>query len=287
MPNYQIITDSGSDLPFTLQQALDVKSVCLSLLFREQTLPDSVNDDIVEMYQALRQGEVAKTAAVNPDGWASIMEPALQEGKDVLALAFSSGLSTTYQSAVIAANELMEQYPDRKIRVVDTLCASLGQGLFVHYACCKRDEGMDLEQLTAWCEENKLHLCHWVTVDDLMYLKRGGRISAATALVGTMLQVKPIIHVDDAGKLINVGKARGRKAAIDVLVKKMVETAIPGANDLVYICHGDCEADAQYLAQQVKEKCGVKEVFYYYTGAVIGSHSGPGTLALFFLGEHR
>ena len=145
--HYQIITDSGSDLPFALQQALDVKSVCLSLLFREQTLPDSVNDDIVEMYQALRQGEVAKTAAVNPDGWASIMEPALQEGKDVLALAFSSGLSTTYQSAVIAANELMEQYPDRKIRVVDTLCASLGQGLFVHTACQKRDAGMSLDEL--------------------------------------------------------------------------------------------------------------------------------------------
>ena len=211
----------------------------------------------------------------------------LASGEDVLVLTFSSGLSTTYQSAVIAAEELMETYPERKVNVVDTRCASLGQGLFVHYACKKQQEGLDLEQLTAWCEENKLHLCHWFTVDDLMYLKRGGRVSAATALVGTMLQIKPVLHVDDEGHLINKGKVRGRKASVDALVKKMQETALPGENDVVYICHGDCWEDARYLEAQVKEKCGVKEVFAYYTGAVIGSHSGPGTLALFFLGEHR
>ena len=146
---------------------------------------------------------------------------------------------------------------------------------------------MGLQELTDWCEENKFHLCHWFTVDDLMYLKRGGRISAATALVGTMLQIKPVLHMDDPGHLINMSKARGRKASIDALVKKMQELALPGENDTVFICHGDCMEDAQYLEKQVKEKCGVKNVMIYYTGAVIGSHSGPGTLALFFLGEHR
>ena len=287
MLNYQIITDSGSDLPIHVQQALDVKSVSLSLLFREQTLPDSVSDDIVEMYQALRQGEVAKTAAVNPDGWASIMEPALQEGKDVLALAFSSGLSTTYQSAVIAANELLEQYPDRKIRVVDTLCASLGQGLFVHTACRKRDAGMSLDELADWAESSKQNLCHWFTVDDLMFLKRGGRVSAATALVGTMLQIKPVLHVDHEGHLVNVSKSRGRKASIDALAKKLEETVLPDQKDVAWICHGDCLEDAKYLEKILKERCGVKEVYIGYTGAVIGSHAGPGVLALFYWGSHR
>ncbi len=287
MTDYQIITDSGSDLPESMLQKLDVHCARLTLLFREQTLADSVTDDIVEMYQALRAGEAAKTAAVNPEGWAAVMEPALQQGKDILVLAFSSGLSTTYQSAVIAAGELLEQYPGRKIHVVDTGCASLGQGLFVWHVCRRRDAGLSLDELAAWAEENKLHLCHWFTVDDLMYLKRGGRVSAATALVGTMLQIKPVLHVDDAGHLINVGKARGRKASIDALVKKMEETALPGQNDVAFICHGDCLADAQYLEAQIKARCGVKEVFIGYTGAVIGSHAGPGVLALFYLGSHR
>ena len=205
----------------------------------------------------------------------------------MLALAFSSGLSTTYQSAVIAANDLLEQYPDRKIRVVDTRCASLGQGLFVYHVCRQRDAGLELEELADWAENHKLNLCHWFTVDDLMYLKRGGRVSAATALVGTMLQIKPVLHVDDEGHLINVSKARGRKASMDALAKKMEETALEGQNDIAYICHGDCLEDAKYLAQRIKERCGVKEVHIGYTGAVIGSHAGPGVLALFYLGSKR
>ena len=287
MPNYQIITDSGADLSQQLLQQLDVKSVSLSLLYRGQTQEDKVTDDIVEFYNALGQGEEAKTSAVNPEGWAGVIEPALKAGKDALVLTFSSGLSTTYQSAVIAANDLLEQYPDRKIRVVDTRCASLGQGLFVYHVCKKRDEGLELEELAAWAEDHKLNLCHWFTVNDLMYLKRGGRVSAATALVGTMLQIKPVLHVDDEGHLINVGKARGRKASIDALVKKMEETALEGQNDVAYICHGNCLEDAKYLAQKIKERCGVKEVHIGFTGAVIGSHAGPGVLALFYLGSHR
>ena len=287
MNHYQIITDSGCDLPLEMRQQLDVTMTSLTLQFRGQELEDSVGDDIRDLYTALRAGEVASTSAVNPDAWQRAMEPAMAAGQDVLVLAFSSGLSTTYQSAVIAAGELEEKYPQRRIRVVDTRSASLGQGLLVWYACRKRDEGMALEELADWAEKTKLNLCHWFTVDDLMYLKRGGRVSAATAIVGTMLGIKPVLHMDDEGHLINVGKVRGRKASIEALAEKVGQLGLPGQNQTVFICHGDCLEDAQRLEAILKEKYGVEEAFIGYTGAVIGSHSGPGTLALFFLGEKR
>ena len=287
MPNYQIITDSGCDLSAEILQKLNVTMVSLTLLYKGQTLQDCVTDETKTFYDGLRAGEVASTSAINPDTWASAMEAPLQEGRDVLVLTFSSGLSTTYQSAVIAADDLKEKYPHRSIRVVDTLCASLGQGLLVHYACQKRDEGLSLNALADWVEENKFHLCHFFTVDDLMYLKRGGRVSAATALFGTMLQIKPVLHVDDAGHLINIGKVRGRRASIDALVEKAAALCLEEGREVMYICHGDCMDDAEYLKAKVQAQLGVKEVHIGYTGAVIGSHSGPGTLALFFLGQHR
>ena len=287
MCNYQIITDSGCDLPNEILEKLDLKMVSLSLIFRGETMADSVSGDIKSFYESMRQGEVSTTSAINPDGWSQAIENELKQGTDVLVIAFSSGLSTTYQSAVIAAGELMEKYPQRKVLVVDSLCASLGQGLLCHYAAQKRDEGLSLEELAAWLEENKLNLCHWFTVDDLVYLKRGGRVSAATALVGTLLNIKPVLHVDDEGHLVSVTKTRGRKASIQAMVDQMVASAFPGENDFITICHGDCFEDAQYLAGLCKEKLGVKEVFIGYTGAVIGSHSGPGTLALFFMGKKR
>ena len=285
--SFQIITDSCCDLPVEKINELNIRVIPLNLLFRGESRLDAVTEEIKEVYDGLRAGETASTSAVNPDGWASVIEPTLKEGKDALVLTFSSGLSTTYQSAVIAANELAEQYPDRKINVVDTLCASLGQGLLVMYACQQRDAGMDLDRLTQWLEENKGSVCQWFTVDDLMYLKRGGRVSAATALVGTMLKIKPVLHVDEEGHLINVAKVRGRKAAIDALADKVGQLGLEGKNDLITICHGDCIDDANYLAQQLKARFGTKEVFIGYTGAVIGSHSGPGTLAIFFLGSKR
>ena len=287
MADYQIITDSGCDLSTGLLENMDVKKVPLSVLFRGETRADSVDEGIKDFYDGLRAGDIATTAAVNPEGWKTVIEPAFRAGQDALVLAFSSGLSTTYQSAVIATQELMEQYPHRKAYVVDTLCASLGEGLLVHYACRKRTEGLTLEDLRDWVEENKLHLCHWFTVDDLMFLKRGGRISATTALVGTMLQIKPILHVDDEGHLISVSKARGRKAAIDTLAKKAAELGEGFNNETMFISHADCIEDAQYLAQIQKERCGVKQVHLGHVGAVIGSHAGPGVLALFFLGKHR
>ncbi len=287
MPDYKILTDSGSDLPESLLRELDVNAVSLNLHFRGETLADSVSDDIRALYAALRAGESASTSAVNPEGWIGAMEPVLRSGLDILTLTFSSGLSTTYQSAVIAANELLETYPDRKIRVVDTRCASLGQGLLVYHACKQRDGGMGLDALADWAEETKTHLCHWFTVDDLMFLKRGGRISTLTAIAGTMLKIKPVLHMDDAGHLVNRFKTRGRRAAMDALADKLGELGQGWDNGTCFICHGDCPADAEYLAEQIKTRFGVREVFIGYTGAVIGSHSGPGTLSLFFLGSHR
>ena len=288
MANYKIITDSACDLPVKMLQELGVTTVALTVNFRGETRNDSVDDaQVKELYDAMRGGEVATTAAVNPDGWSKVIESAVAEGFDAFVLAFSSGLSTTYQSAVIAANELAEKYPQRKIMVVDGCAAALGQGLFVWHICKMRDVGLSLEELAAWAEENKNHVAHWFTVDDLVYLKRGGRVSAATALVGTMLNIKPVLHVDNEGHLVSMVKARGRKAAINTLVSKLQELGGDWDNSTVFICHADCIDDAQRLAEIVKEKCGVQETFIGNLGAVIGSHAGPGTLALFFMGNEK
>lgn len=285
--SYRIVTDTCCDFSQDMYKELALAVVPLSVNFRGKEHNRYTEAWLQEMYDGLRSGETATTSAANPENWATVIEPVLAAGEDALVMAFSSGLSTTYQSAMIAADELREKYPDRKIRVVDTLCASLGQGLFVWYACKKRDEGLDLDALADWCEAHKQNICHWFTVDDLMYLKRGGRVSAATALVGTMLQIKPILHVDEEGHLVSVAKARGRKASIETLAKKVGELGLPGENDTVFISHGDCREDVRYLEQLLKEKYGVKEILVDYVGAVIGSHAGPGTIALFFLGEHR
>ena len=285
--SYRIITDNCCDFPADMYEELNLAVVPLVVRFKNEEISQYSEKWLKKMYAGLRAGEEATTSAVNPQGWENVIEPVLAAGEDALVLTFSSGLSTTYQSAVIAATELSDKYPDRKIRVIDTLCASLGQGLLVWYACQKRDSGMGFEELADWVESHKLNLCHWFTVDDLMFLKRGGRVSAATALVGTMLQIKPVLHVDDEGHLINVAKARGRKASIEALAKKMGETGLPGENETVFISHGDCIEDVKILEQILKEKYGVKKVFTYYVGAVIGSHSGPGTIALFFLGNKR
>ena len=288
MSTYKIITDSACDLPKSMLQELDVAAVSLTVNFRGETRNDSVADrEVKELYDAMRAGEVATTAAVNPDGWAGKIEEALSAGYDALVMTFSGGLSTTYQSAVIAANDLLETYPQRKVMVVDTCAAALGQGLFVWYAAKQRQNGLSLEELAAWAEENKNHVAHWFTVDDLVYLKRGGRVSAATALVGTMLNIKPVLHVDNEGHLVSMVKARGRKAAINTLVSKLTELGEGWDNRTVFICHADCLADAEALAAQVKAKCGVEETFIGNLGAVIGSHAGPGTLALFFMGKEK
>lgn len=286
--SYQIITDSCCDFTEAQYKQWNVSCASLTVTYNGESHTNFSDEAAVKaFYDQLRGGVMATTAAANPEDWANLMQPILERGEDVLALCFSSSLSTTYQSAVIAAKELREEYPQRTIHVVDTLCAALGQGLLVWYACRKRDEGLSIDQLRDWVEENKLHVCHWVTVDDLSHLKRGGRISATTAIVGTMLNIKPIIYVDNDGHLINTAKVRGRKAAMEYLVKKLAQTGGSYNNETVFIAHGDCPEDAAALEELVKERCGVKNVITGYVGPVIGAHTGPGVLVLFFMGTHR
>ena len=290
MSDFVIVTDSSADLPADLVRELGVEVLPLSFTIQGKTYrnyPDGREMAPGAFYQLLRSGGMATTSAVNVADYTAALEPLLQEGKDVLLLVFSSGLSATYQSSVIAVEGLREKYPDRKLFTVDTLCASLGQGLLVWHAVEQKRKGASIEAVRDWVEENKLHLCHWFTVDDLHFLKRGGRISAATAVVGSMLSIKPVLHVDDEGHLINVAKARGRNASLTALVDHMEQTAIDPAGQTIFISHGDCLADAQKVADEVRRRMGVKDIVINHVGPVIGAHSGPGTVALFFLGTKR
>ena len=288
MSNYVILTDSGTDFTKEMIEELDVELLDLWVTREnEEPVPNS-SLDLSEFYAFLREKKSASTAAVNIDSFIEIMTPILEAGKDILYLGFSSGLSSTYASGKLAADELMEKYPDRKIYTVDTLAASLGQGLLVYLAAKRRLAGESIEAVRDSVENTKLNLCHWFTIDDLFFLKRGGRVSGTTAVVGTMLGIKPVMHVDNEGHLINVAKARGRRASVDALFDKAKNTMIgERANSSVFISHGDCIEDAEYLAERIKNEIGVKEVRIAYVGSVIGSHSGPGTLALFFLGSER
>lgn len=282
---YQIVSDSCCDLTNQQYQELGVAYAPLSVLFNG-VARDNMNEpaELKKFYDSIRAGEMPTTSAVNPEGWVTIMKPILESGEDVLCLAFSSGLSTTYQSAVIAANELMEAYPDRTIRVVDTMSATLGQALLVKIASQKRSAGMSMDEVAAWVEDNKMSMTHWLTVDDLNHLKRGGRISATTAFFGGMLNIKPIIHVDDEGRLESVNKVRGRKASMDFLVNKFKEDCIN--YDYAAVIHGDCAEDAEVIVQGLKA-AGAKEVLTGYVGGVIGAHTGPGVLVVCFFGKQR
>ena len=290
MSEYVLITDSSADLSQEMVQELGVTVLPLSFTIQGKiyrNYPDNREMDLPLFYDMLRAGELATTSAVNVAEYTQAVEPILQEKKDVLILAFSSGLSSTYQASVLAAEELREKYPDRKIYTVDTLCASLGQGLLVYLAVQEQRKGKNIEEVRDWAEAAKLHLCHQFTVDDLHFLKRGGRISATTAVVGSMLQIKPVLHVDNEGRLINIGKARGRQASLKALVDKMEKTVTEEGKKTVFISHGDCRKDAVAVADMVRERFGTQDIRINYVGPVIGAHSGPGTLALFYLGTER
>lgn len=289
MREYVITTDNNADLPESYYQEHGVGCGYLSYTMdgthytHENFMPEA------EFYAKMRAGSMPSTAQVNPAEARQIFEPYLKEGKDVLHIAFSSGLSGTYNSCRLAAEELLEEYPDRKIKVVDSLAASLGQGLLVYLAQKKKEEGSDMETVGRWVEENRDHIVHLFTVDDLNHLYRGGRVSKTTAVLGGMLNIKPVLHVDEEGKLIPVGKVRGRKKSILELASLMDQQigSYKDSCDTIFISHGDCLEDAEFLAERIKAKYHIQTEIINYVGAVIGAHSGPGTLALFFVGDKK
>ncbi len=288
MNPYVIMTDSSADLPLELieQYGLDVIQLAVTVEGEEPTPNDQI--DLKDFYAKLRDKKSAKTSAVNLDAFEQAFEKHLSQGVDVLYLGFSSGLSSTFNTGFVAAREMREKYPDRKCVAVDTLCASLGEGLLVVLAAQKKAEGAILEEVQNYVEYIKLNLVHLFTVDDLFFLKRGGRVSALTAVAGSALGIKPIMHVDNDGHLVKIGIKRGRTNSIDELCSRMQELATNPAEQLVFISHGDCEEEAKYLAEKVKATMGVKQpIVISHVGPVIGAHSGPGTMALFFLGKER
>lgn len=286
MSDFVILTDSCCDVEETTLGKWGVRAVQLDVLVDGEESRKNNAVEVKAFYDKLRNGKMARTSAVNIAEFKDFFTTVLKEGKDVLYLGFSSGLSTTCQSAEIAAGELREEYPDRKIMVYDTLCASLGQGLLVYLAVKKQQAGAAIEEVYTYVDRLRPRLAHWFTVDDLMFLKRGGRVSGAVALVGTMLGIKPVLHMDDEGHLINMSKVRGRASAIEALADKYDKT-VYDKEAPVFISHGDCLEDAEKLAAIMKEKYGVEVMMTDYVGPVIGAHSGPGTLALFFVAEKR
>lgn len=285
--SYTIYTDSACDISQEILDSWGVRYKSLSFRF-DHLDKEFLNDDMKteEFYQLMREGHVAKTSAVNAQTFREGFEEELKAGRDVLYLGFSTGLSTTYNDGELAAKELREQYPERKILTVDTLAASAGEGLLVYLAVQKQKEGATIEEVARFVEDTRLHLCHWFTVEDLVYLKRGGRVSAAVALIGGMLQIKPVLHVDDEGHLISMSKVRGRKASLQALAQHYADS-VTDKTAPVFISHGDCLEDAKTLGQMIRAAGGPEPMIITPVGPVIGAHSGPGTMALFFLGKER
>lgn len=289
---YVIITDSTCDLTPALVEELDIVVIPMEFTMKDGEVyknhPDGRELGFQEFYNRVRAGAQPKTNQINASTYMEVAAPYLRAGKDVVILAFSSALSGTYQSAVLAAEELRQEYPGRKIFAVDTLSASMGEGLLVYHAAKKREEGLSAPELVRWVEENRLRVCHWFTVDDLNHLKRGGRVSSAAALFGTILGIKPVMHVDDAGRLIPREKVRGRRQSLEALARHMEETIDPAEGEqVVFISHGDCAEEVQHLVDYIRAHVRVKEIQVGYIGPVIGAHSGPGTVALFYLGTTR
>lgn len=288
MREYVILTDSACDIKADALAKWNVGYKSLTFKFDDEDKEYSNADMSADAFYAeMRKGRTAKTAAVNTESFTEMFEEHLKEGKDVLYLGFSSGLSNTYNAARLAAAALREQYPEAKILTVDTLAASAGEGLMVYLTVQKKNEGATIEEAAKYCEDLIPNISIWFTVDDLVYLKRGGRISPTTAFVGNALGIKPILHMDEAGHLVNVGKVRGRKPSILEMAKQYDALATDKAGGTVFISHGDCLADAEFLANTLKEKHGVTVQIITDVGPVIGAHSGPGTLALFFVGAHK
>ncbi len=289
MAEYVLFTESTTDLSVELVKELGIEVLPMRFTLdgtEYNNYPDNRELSAHDFYDKLRAGGMSTTSQINQAAFEEAFTPVLEAGKDILYLSFSSGLSGTFQSARLAAEELAEKYPQRTVRVLDTLQASMGEGLAVYYAATMKSEGKGLEEVADWFEANKMRVCAWFTVDDLMFLKRGGRLGGGAAVVGTLLGIKPILHVDDEGHLIAMEKVRGRRASLDGLVKHFADSDVPASEQVVFVSHGDCLEDCEYVARRCKE-LGAKRVCINTIGPVIGAHSGPGTVALFFLASKR
>ena len=290
MREYKILTDSTTDLSPQLVAQTGVTVLPMTYTIGEKSYrndPEETDLSSGDFYDMLRGGAMSTTSQINVETFREVAGKMARDGFDVLYVGFSSGLSGTFNSARIAFEDLSAEYPEHKFLAVDSLCASMGEGLLVYHAAQQQKAGRSIEETARWLEENKLHLAHWFTVDDLNHLKRGGRVSGAAAFFGTMLNIKPVLHVDDAGHLIPMEKVRGRKASLDALVAHMEKDAVDPASQTVFISHGDCRADAEYVADLVREKFGTQDIRIHSIGPVIGIHSGPVTVALFYLGRTR
>ena len=290
MRDYVIMTDSCCDLTDQMARELELEVLPLTMHMDGQDYPNDLAGTAIsnqEFYKRIRAGKLATTSAVNVGQFQDAMRRVLESGRDIVCVCFSSALSTTYQSAVIAAEDLRAEFPEAEIHVVDSLSASLGQGLLLYLAVEQKRKGLTAAELAKWVEDNRLTVCHWFTVDDLNFLKRGGRVSATTALLGTRLSIKPIMHTSDEGKLVPVSKARGRKAAIAALLDKIEALGIHPEKQTMFICHADCEEDAKAVAQTIQDRFGTPTVHINYIGPVIGSHTGPNTMGIFFVGTQR
>lgn len=290
---FEIVTDSSSNLIEDMIDEFGLHILPLTFMVDgEDTVYQSYlegeHTDLAQFYTMMRDGKVITTSLPNLAESEALMRGLLEQGRDILYLGFSSGLSGTYEATELLMRDLAKDFPERKLYAVDTLAASGGEGLLVWHAVQRARAGAGIDEVRDWVEDNKLNLAHWFTVDDLMFLFRGGRVSKTSAWAGTMLNIKPVMHVDDEGHLVPLEKVRGRKKSLNALVDHMEKSAIaPIGEQMVFITHGDCLEEAEYVAEQVKSRFGVKEVVINYVDPVIGAHSGPGTMALFFLADKR
>lgn len=290
MAQFQIVTDSTSDLTQEMVEELGVELIPMNFTIGTDSFMDYADEKDIsshDFYQRIAQGESSTTNQIGLAVFTEVFEKYLQAGKDVLYLGFSSGLSGTYNNSVIVARSLAEKYPERKVYAVDTLAASLGEGLLVWHAVQKQRAGASIDEVRDWIEQNRNRMHHWFTVDDLNHLKRGGRISGAAALMGTMLGIKPVMHFDDEGHIILIDKIRGRKQSLDDLVNHMKKTSEDALGQMIFISHSDSQEGAEYVRQQVAEIFGVEQFRMGPIGPVIGAHTGTGTVALFYLGKDR
>ena len=289
MENYVLFTESTCDLTPDLVREMDVQVLPMTFTLDGATYrnyPDGREMPLADFYSKLRSGSMSTTSQVTIADFEDAFAPFLEQGQDILYLAFSSGLSGTFQASKIAIESLLERFPERRIVSVDSLQASMGEGLFAYLVAQKRLQGAALDEAARYASDLAPSVCAWFTVDDLMFLKRGGRVSGAVAVAGTLLGIKPVLHVDDEGHLIAMEKVRGRRASLDALVRHFEQTALDKTGGTVFISHGDCAEDCRYVIDKLKA-LGVKDIQMGDIGPVIGAHSGPGTVALFWVGSKR